>query len=521
MRVFSRALLVGLTVVVTGLPATTSAVASAAPVQFSAANRLTDQQLRQRLTLVPKAAKTEHDLRARLGDAFGGLWIAGDPAVVQVGVTNQAAEDVARAAGAVPVRVRRSEAALNVIKTALDRKVAQAPRSAVGWFVDLPSNSVVVQALPSTAAAALDFARSAVADATAIRVVEVAEAPRLLADIRGGDAYYTGNVMCSMGFSIGQAGFDGGGYVTAGHCTNMLGAYANNGQFQRRSFPGDDRAFVRTNPGWISRPWVDTYNGGNATLAGSQEAPVGSAVCRSGATSGWHCGTILAKNQTVTYSDGSTVYGLTQTNACAEPGDSGGPFITGDQAQGVTSGGSGNCSGGSPITFFEPINPILSAWGLSLTVDYGQRYNIVAVHSGKCLDVSDASVADGALLHQWTCSAPGSANQKWRLVLVPGTTDTYNLIAWHSGKCADVTDASTADGALVHQWYCYPPGGTNQQWRLVPVPGMYNTYNLIAVHSGKCADVDQASMYDGALVHQWFCAPPGAANQQWQLIPVN
>nr|WP_289017620.1 trypsin-like serine protease [uncultured Aeromicrobium sp.] len=64
------------------------------------------------------------------------------------------------------------------------------------------------------------------------------------------------------------------------------------------------------------------------------------------------------------YAQGS-VYGLIRTSVCAEPGDSGGSAITGNQAQGVTSGGSGNCSSGG-TTYFQPVNEILSAYGLTL-----------------------------------------------------------------------------------------------------------------------------------------------------------
>ncbi len=50
---------------------------------------------------------------------------------------------------------------------------------------------------------------------------------------------------------------------------------------------------------------------------------------------------------------------------CAEPGDSGGSFISGSQAQGVTSGGSGNCSSDG-TTYYQEVNPMLDSWGLSL-----------------------------------------------------------------------------------------------------------------------------------------------------------
>jgi streptogrisin C len=104
-------------------------------------------------------------------------------------------------------------------------------------------------------------------------------------------------------------------------------------------------------------------------VAGSTEAAVGAAICRSGSTTGWHCGTIGAKNQTVNYAQGS-VSGLTRTNVCAEPGDSGGGWMSGQQGQGVTSGGSGNCTSGG-TTYFQPVNEILQAFGLTLRTSGG------------------------------------------------------------------------------------------------------------------------------------------------------
>jgi hypothetical protein len=136
------------------------------------------------------------------------------------------------------------------------------------------------------------------------------------------------------------------------------------GSFQGSSFPGNDYSFVATNGSWSTSPVVNGYGNGDVRVAGSSTAGVGQSVCRSGSTSGWHCGTIEATNQTVNYAEG-TVFGLTETNACAEPGDSGGSWVSGDQAQGVTSGGSGDCSSGG-TTFFQPVNEILSAFNLSL-----------------------------------------------------------------------------------------------------------------------------------------------------------
>jgi streptogrisin C len=161
-----------------------------------------------------------------------------------------------------------------------------------------------------------------------------------------------------------------GGFVTAGHCgavgDETLGFNeAPLGDVVASVFPGDaDLGVVQITGDFTPQPFVDDFNGNLLPVAGSTEAQVGATVCRSGSTTGLHCGTILAKNQTVNYPEG-TVTGLTQTDACAEGGDSGGPWLVGDQAQGVTSGGSGDCTVGGE-TFFQPINEILERNNLTL-----------------------------------------------------------------------------------------------------------------------------------------------------------
>jgi streptogrisin C len=132
------------------------------------------------------------------------------------------------------------------------------------------------------------------------------------------------------------------------------------------SLLGDYGKVDVTSPVWTLAGTVNRYGGGDLAVKGSIEAPIGASVCRSGSTTGWHCGTIKAKNQTVIYINGGAVGGLTQTDVCAEPGDSGGSFITGTgQAQGVTSGGSGDCTSGGE-TYFQPVNEALSAYGLRI-----------------------------------------------------------------------------------------------------------------------------------------------------------
>jgi streptogrisin C len=142
------------------------------------------------------------------------------------------------------------------------------------------------------------------------------------------------------------------------------------GEVKASIFPGDaDEGFVSVTGGQTPQPFVNDFQGNLLPVAGSTEAPIGAAVCRSGSTTGTHCGTIEATNQTVVYPEGA-VTGLTRTNVCAEAGDSGGPWLSGDQAQGVTSGGSGDCTVGGE-TFFQPVNEILARNNLTLLTTGG------------------------------------------------------------------------------------------------------------------------------------------------------
>ncbi|WP_367128957.1 S1 family peptidase [Saccharothrix sp. HUAS TT1] len=318
-------------------------------------------QARSRLAADERSAETAHGLRKRLDARFGGAWIDSSGALT-VGVTRQSDADQ----GGVRTKVvQRSEGDLDAAKAALDANAAKAPRSVPGWYVDLPTNTVVVKSQPAKLAAARAFVAAAGVPASAVRYLTTVEQPRPLVDVIGGNAYNIGSgSRCSVGFSVN------GGFVTAGHCGSTGASTSNpSGTFRSSSFPGNDYAWVQVAAGNTPRGLVNNYSGGTVSVAGSQDAPVGSAVCRSGSTTGWHCGTIQARNSSVSYPQG-TVTGLIQTTVCAEPGDSGGSLLAGTQAQGVTSGGSGNCRTGG-TTYFQPVNEILQAYGLSLITGGG------------------------------------------------------------------------------------------------------------------------------------------------------
>lgn len=310
------------------------------------------------------ATALEPKAQRAAGSAFGGSWFDAKTGKLVVAVTTAGKAEAVRATGADTRLVEHSAKRLDAAKARID--ALPAPSGVSSWHVDPAASSVVVNIVASEQRD--NDVRSFVAkarEAGPVTVKATAEAPQTFAaGTVGGDPYYTGNVRCSIGFSVH------GGFVTAGHCggagQSVRGWDGSAiGNFQGSSFPGDDYAWVNVANGWWTVPVVIGWGTVSDQLVrGSNEAPIGASICRSGSTTHWHCGNVLAKNETVNYSQGA-VHQMTKTSVCAEGGDSGGSFISGDQAQGVTSGGWGNCSGGGE-TWYQPVNEILNRYGLTL-----------------------------------------------------------------------------------------------------------------------------------------------------------
>ncbi|MEU0211556.1 S1 family peptidase [Streptomyces canus] len=328
---------------------------------------LTKAEAEARLAAERRATAVESKVRRTAGASYGGSWFDADKGTLTVAVTPDTSATALReirATGATVRTVTHSARELAATQARIDK--ASAPDAVSSWHVDPKANTVVVNIISGRQGD--NDVRTFVARARKagpVTVREVAAAPTTFAaGTVGGDPYYTGNVRCSIGFSVY------GGFVTAGHCDQHTGSVygwdrSYVGNFQGSSFPDNDYAWVNVGSGWWTVPVVLGWGTVSDQLVrGSNVAPVGSSICRSGSTTHWHCGTVLAMNETVNYSQGA-VHQMTKTSVCAEPGDSGGSFISGDQAQGVTSGGWGNCSSGGE-TWFQPVNEILNRYGLTL-----------------------------------------------------------------------------------------------------------------------------------------------------------
>jgi streptogrisin C len=360
---------------------------------------LTKAQAERLGKLQAQALELDGQLQEELGSRFAGSVFDAETGRLTVKVTNRSAARHARANGAAAQLVDRSLGELRKVQRGLDRsagvtsergRTAKADPSSnalQSWYVDEATNTVVVEAKQGK----MNQARKAVrkyGDAVSLVEAEV-EVVQHDSWWDGGDHFGTSPSnwanWCSAGFNVRNNSTGARYMITAGHCVNS-GSYVyghndngpgNPGRYFGHTLEswytaGIDDAIVRgTSSTWTQGPWVDTnpYHGGVISINGVSRAPVGAAICKSGMTTKWTCGSIVAHNVSVTYSSGQTLYGLNQHTACTRPGDSGGAYVnnsSGWKAEGIHSGGNGRsvaCSSSSYRSYYTPMQTAMNYYG--------------------------------------------------------------------------------------------------------------------------------------------------------------
>ncbi|MFF3322626.1 S1 family peptidase [Streptomyces sp. NPDC002889] len=273
---------------------------------------------------------------------------------------------------AAPTAVAESGTGAKATTTQLaqvNEAVLDADVPGTAWYTDKESGKLIVTADSTVSAAEIGRIKEAAgAKAGALEIKRTTGTFNKL--IAGGQAIYAGGGRCSLGFNVRS----GSTYyaLTAGHCTNIGSTWYTNsssttvlGTRTGTSFPTNDYGIIRHSNASAADGRVYLYNGSYRDITAAGNAYVGQSVQRSGSTTGLHSGTVTGLNATVNYGGGDIVYGLIQTNVCAEPGDSGGSLFSGSTALGLTSGGSGDCTSGG-TTFFQPVTEALSAYGVSI-----------------------------------------------------------------------------------------------------------------------------------------------------------
>lgn len=144
------------------------------------------------------------------------------------------------------------------------------------------------------------------------------------------------------------------------------------------------------------------------------------------------------------------------------------------------------------------------------TTNVSGTYSIIAVHSGKALDVYDWGTSDGTNIVQW--DSWGGEAQQFNISNVGGEWHRITPVIATS-KALDVDGISTSNGANIHIWNYW--GGEGQQFKFQNAGT--GRYRIIPRNSGKCLDVFNASNDNGANVLQWDCIS-GATNQMFELV---
>ncbi|GAA1674368.1 S1 family peptidase [Kribbella sp. NPDC056951] len=308
-----------------------------------------------------------------------------------VNVHSAKAAQVAREHGLAPRSVARGEKALAKLQTqvqALADKSGSLQVQSIG--ADLPTDRLQVVLQPGKQSAKTV---ALVKQLKAIPGVDVSTNNTTLAmtaDVIGGQIMdLVPGTNCSLGFSGTRNGGDNV-MLSAGHCVegnpmvqNRSGVRLGAGVASRfrTGSPSVDMGLMDIDSNNVGRGYIDNRNGQTTRVTGSSKAPVGSTICKAGNTTGWTCGSITQYNLTVNYggAGGSVTRtsGLARSTVCTEGGDSGGAYISGTTAQGMTSGGpsdghdcgwnqGGNATGS--YSFYQPVVDAAQYYGVTLTL---------------------------------------------------------------------------------------------------------------------------------------------------------
>jgi streptogrisin D len=345
-------------------PAPVEATTDTAAAQLAKSAGITQAEAAGRLATQAKGLAVAGTLTQKLGARTGGAYFERDGSLV-VTVTDPAAAATVTAAGAKAKVVERSTAELAAVKSDLDKAGGPAHST---WGVDTATNKVVLT-VPASTPATAKVLSAAARHGDAVTVTRTTQTLGHQSDIAGGDPlWHSSGGRCSVGFNVWNGATR---YVlTAGHCTALGGTWNNYanlyiGPSAGTYFPGADHGVIRIDSGLPQIRGVYLYNGTFQTIAGAGSGYAGLYACKSGSTTGLTCGYVQNTNVTVNYAQGA-VYGTDQTTICSQPGDSGGSYFTGATALGMVSGGTTSACNSAFRSYFQPVLPALSYWGLSL-----------------------------------------------------------------------------------------------------------------------------------------------------------
>jgi streptogrisin C len=366
---------------------------------------VTDAESTRRLALQHQTGNIVARMREALGASYAGVWFdnsagrivvavappGGGVSTPAIAAARQVARDLQADASVDVVVADFSWDALTAAQSLIDEGLSDLERAGiVNTGIDSEKDALSI-GLSETASAAQSARVQKTAASAGVRTdvhVEPASvvSPKLASctfpncdhPLRGGVSIYNDYATCSAAYlAIGNTTEDEY-MLTAGHChtasatwsaETASGASHTIGSMDRSvwSINGDYARIDAEGSWWQMAGWTPesifwNINNDYPTY-GAGWAPQGYYGCRSGgAESTAQCGTVQLTGQTITYG-GVTVAGEFSVDTCANPGDSGGPFMMDYYAVGITSATTNYCSaGGASTTYFaEVMNAVVPA----------------------------------------------------------------------------------------------------------------------------------------------------------------
>ncbi len=309
--------------------------------------------------------------------SFAGLWIENGPEYeVRVRFTKPAqgreflaerqSEEVASLVRILPARWSLAELQAALEQTALDLR---AEGIDADLHINVRENRVELFTVqPESVERA--FALSDKRLAENVTVIGVAQLVQPDMVVQGGRpiADFGAGTLCSSAFVVRSSGGELG-VTTAGHCHNNQ---TNEDDFTPLTFRAEDfegNQDVQWHSGGCGVDFRNEFDSGsgirNVTGSlGRSGQSVGSWVCKHGRSTGGTCGSIGSKSYCPSYvPNGKSTFVCVNPGdvPLSQPGDSGGPWFSGNTAYGVHSGG----DGAGNLAIYMPIDYISS---LGLTV---------------------------------------------------------------------------------------------------------------------------------------------------------
>jgi hypothetical protein len=319
---------------------------------------ISPEEARRRMAYVQQAADLQQRLQAEEPVRFGGLYIEQQPSfrvvVKLVGGANQLLSRYTTDPVFVAEKAPFPLKALRNKQEALAKRLGQ-DEPIFGTDIDVRSGRVKLY-IPNPANVRAKLKGASISDED-VDIVQSAEIERTAATVQGGEAttYMISSTTetATLGFNVTDGTTKG--VLTAAHfgeCAGRLSGCVVNGAskhtpsgvsltFKGQQNAGSNDYEWRTAATGNTFPNSLKYSSTSMTITSTRDPtafPVGTTVCKQGATTGYTCGTIESTSSTSTYNGQTGTWVRVKRNTSGnmvEGGDSGGPVFGANTAYGI------------------------------------------------------------------------------------------------------------------------------------------------------------------------------------------